>query len=533
MRFVFIFIASIALPLCALAFPPDPFRVNDNRLEELLRTLDIDTDPCEYTYTDDTTYISGGTLYGDHRWTKDGSPYLLEGDVTVDSFSVLGVDAGVEILFEYNSSAGYRLNVDGNLQLRGEIDDSIFIGPKDKEMRDIRGFGAVFIRESAPACSLEYCIFQQAATCIVNVNPLTFINGCNFKFLGEVTWGYPTGVTAYKTTTIRNCTFQGLAEGEEGQMIDGIYVAGEASYLDVSNSYFYSKGSITIEASDVYTKIDSSFFCTDGILTGAATHLSLYQCIFVVQHPNYPFFIYSGIPFLAVINCTVDNSFRHLSLNADSIIFINNNVTNGVHYGVRRTRDPQFFENIGFNNLWNNQQGDWAFIYDSIPLGVNVTTNANGDSCDAWGNISVDPLFVDADNLDFHLQEDSPLIDAGDPSMRDPDGTVSDIGAFCFNQSPFVSPENDSALSVYPSPFTDELTIFFQIQPIEGNRLPRVEIFNIIGRKVMSLPMVETVEGYAARWDATDYRGYPVNSGMYIIRLRYNRFEYVRKLVRL
>ncbi len=51
-------------------------------------------------------------------------------------------------------------------------------------------------------------------------------------------------------------------------------------------------------------------------------------------------------------------------------------------------------------------------------------------------NINADPLFVDPDNRDYHLQAGSPCIDAGDPnSPNDTDGTRADIGAFYYDQS--------------------------------------------------------------------------------------------------
>ncbi|MDP8240670.1 MAG: right-handed parallel beta-helix repeat-containing protein [Candidatus Hatepunaea meridiana] len=51
------------------------------------------------------------------------------------------------------------------------------------------------------------------------------------------------------------------------------------------------------------------------------------------------------------------------------------------------------------------------------------------------GNIDEDPLFVDPDEGNYHLTEDSPCIDTGDPeSDPNPDGTRADMGAFYFHQ---------------------------------------------------------------------------------------------------
>ncbi len=51
------------------------------------------------------------------------------------------------------------------------------------------------------------------------------------------------------------------------------------------------------------------------------------------------------------------------------------------------------------------------------------------------GNIDSDPLFADPDEGDYHLTEDSPCVDAGDPdSPEDPDGTRADMGTFFFPQ---------------------------------------------------------------------------------------------------
>jgi len=83
---------------------------------------------------------------------------------------------------------------------------------------------------------------------------------------------------------------------------------------------------------------------------------------------------------------------------------------------------------ITYSNFYDNENGNFYNVGDWI--GVNVTTNANGDSVDVYYNIQEDPLFVDAANGDYNLQQGSPCIDAGDPtSPYDPDGSIADMGA--------------------------------------------------------------------------------------------------------
>jgi parallel beta-helix repeat protein len=92
---------------------------------------------------------------------------------------------------------------------------------------------------------------------------------------------------------------------------------------------------------------------------------------------------------------------------------------------------------VTFSDFHNNSEGDFGGESVDPNFGVIVDTNANGDPCDAYFNISLDPLYVDPSNGDYHLQEGSPCIDAGHPdSPPDPDGTVADIGAFYFDQGP-------------------------------------------------------------------------------------------------
>ncbi|MFQ6041823.1 MAG: hypothetical protein ACE5PV_13275, partial [Candidatus Poribacteria bacterium] len=75
--------------------------------------------------------------------------------------------------------------------------------------------------------------------------------------------------------------------------------------------------------------------------------------------------------------------------------------------------------------IWANSSpqisGDIGIVYSDVQGGW-----------DDIGNIDVDPLFVDAESGDYHLQPESPCIDAGDPRSKynDLDGTRNNIGAY-------------------------------------------------------------------------------------------------------
>jgi hypothetical protein len=88
---------------------------------------------------------------------------------------------------------------------------------------------------------------------------------------------------------------------------------------------------------------------------------------------------------------------------------INNSVLNSFR-GIRK-HPGTFTILLQYNHSWNNEINYYNVVPDST-------------------NISVDPMFINEDSLDFHLQMFSPLIDAGDPNVLDIDGSRSDIGLF-------------------------------------------------------------------------------------------------------
>ena len=70
--------------------------------------------------------------------------------------------------------------------------------------------------------------------------------------------------------------------------------------------------------------------------------------------------------------------------------------------------------NISFSNFWNNGNGN--FYNCDNWLGVNVTVNINGDSCDAYNNIIKDPMIADTTTGVLYIG--SPCIDAGKDTVN-------------------------------------------------------------------------------------------------------------------
>ena len=124
-----------------------------------------------------------------------------------------------------------------------------------------------------------------------------------------------------------------------------------------------------------------------------------------------------GINFNGITNIMLNNN--HLAGNFGRGIWgsgsgqLSNNVITNSEVGIELSS----FGDISpeYNDLWNNDDNYSGFTPDST-------------------NIEVDPMVVNDDStkgdLDFHLQMFSPLIDAGDPTILDKDGTRSDIGLY-------------------------------------------------------------------------------------------------------
>jgi len=96
---------------------------------------------------------------------------------------------------------------------------------------------------------------------------------------------------------------------------------------------------------------------------------------------------------------------------------IKNNIISEGLYGIATYQEDGYTCNpqVSYNDLWNNTQNYY-------------TQEGGGVDTSLGGNIYLDPMFLGGN--DYHLQYGSPCIDAGDPNIKDPDSSRSDIGCY-------------------------------------------------------------------------------------------------------
>jgi parallel beta-helix repeat protein len=430
------------------------------------------------------TIIPGGYVSG--TWNVAGSPYLVQGNITIHGDSTLTIQPGVEVNFQ----GFYSFTVNGYLHAVGTETDSIHFFPANTT----NGWNTMRFENAPDSSHLAYCtisysgnnIFGMGGIICTNSNPVIthcrisdngargsypdiaggialnssnaeiswcdisnnenpdygggiyishsspVITGCNISGNKSVMYGGGIYITGNSSPIITNCTIEGNESNWEG---GGIYCAGGVTnFLECTIGYnesylsgggiYSATGNMSLNRCTIERNQCSNWSAQGGGIFANGGTLTVDHCTFygnyIENYGNYGMDIQTG----GSVTMTVSNS-----------IFYNDFLL--IVFGSTSPASVSYNDFLNYFAL--------PFI-GNIPAGLGqlTTTNTNGDSCDVYYNIFLDPLFENPGSGNYQItwanwpnpdSTKSPCIDSGDPlSPLDPDGTVADMGAFYFNQ---------------------------------------------------------------------------------------------------
>ncbi|MDA3813104.1 MAG: T9SS type A sorting domain-containing protein [Candidatus Cloacimonetes bacterium] len=352
-----------------------------------------------------STVIPAGDVSG--VWDLAGSPYYVDGEITIQSETELEIEAGVDVIF----NDLYKFFIMGRLVANGTVNDSIKFTP----LNVATGWhGLHFIDgnlSSLLANEISYCQFKQ---------------GYGLGTEDEKNGGAIFCLNTSNLTIENSLFYQNYSEWDGG----AIYL-GNGSDVEINNCMFlqndcgfYGGGIITYGSDPILNgctfKENTASIFAAGFSFWTSSNPELYNCIFIDNYAGACAGIYGVNSNLKMANILLlNNETQYGSGAACGLTSCITEVTNiTAADNVSPLSGGAFWVNDGTlilntSILWNNMPENIFVVSGS----VNASNSCISDGFTGTAIISDNPQFVDYANLDLHLTGTSPCIDTGDETL--------------------------------------------------------------------------------------------------------------------
>jgi len=506
------------------------------------------------------TDIAAGPVSG--VWTVAGSPYRINGEITVPNDSTLTIEPGVEVV----SMGHYKFNVQGRLLAVGTQQDSIRFTAENTETG---WYGIRF--ESTPITNdtsrISYCSFKYGKAntgngldrcgggMLISRFDKVVVSNCLFdsNMQSGGGWYPPEGgpaIYAYNASPIvTNSTFTNNS-GSKGSAV-GCVTCPNAI---ISNNVFsnnrgafgaivYASNSNGIISGNVISNNVATWggggILIDNALVGGSSSPRVENNIII--HNDAP--IGGGIYCLTNANpVLINNTIAYNSATSGGGIYFENNSDgisiNSILFGNTATTGNQVFVNdagsdpsFEYCDVQGGKEG-----FGGYGAGANYTGRYDN-------NVDKNPSFMNSDSGDYRLSNASPCIGAGIDSIEisgvwspvppycfggnarpTPTGSMPDIGAFenplgfsGVDDLPEALPTSFALHQNYPNPFNPSTTIRYALPQ---RSYVTLTVFNTLGEQVATFVQGEQEAGY----HEVQFDGSGLASGVYLYRLQAGDF---------
>jgi len=443
-------------------------------------------------------------------WTAENTPYLVIGDITIPSGGSLIIEPGVEVNFQ----GLFKFIVNGNVQAIGTETDSIQFTTDNTNL----GWGGIRLNSSQNGSHFAYCLVENGKT-----------SGSDYP--NQHGGGF---MLDNSNAVIEHCTLKhNEATADDNGMGGAIYAINTSSQTEIkdclfTNNHSYGEGGAIKLTGDNGLLISNCEFYDNTVLYGGGA-ICLYGCydtkidhsLFIGNQTNYSsggaLYIEGYCTRVVITNSTLyDNQALGGDGGAADVVFSEASFTNSIIYN-----------NNGYYS--NNIYLDFGYAE------INYCNTPMPDGATGSHNINTNPLFVDASNHDYNLQETSPCIDAGidfltittaynevitvvdmDPSEYI--GVAPDIGAYEFDPNLLIQNKENEIFTIFPNPTSD--LVHFQF---EDNQIREIRIFDLSG-KLISEKVINNMKA--------DITVSSLDKGCYMIQLKDNKGIFTKKLIK-